>query len=307
MKPIYVKPGVVLLLLTGLGICSCGQQKEPRPVVNSPPAIQSVKIVPENPGGGSELSAIVESQDPDGDVISLRYLWIKNNEEIPLENSQVLKSGNFHKGDSIKVIVTPSDGKTDGSPVSTPPVRIADSPPVVREVWIEPRVAYANDHLEVHTKDFDADGDQVSCTFQWEKNGIAVWGEKTGVLEAGKFKKGDTLVAIAIPDDRETRGIPRRSEAIVIANGPPIIVSSPPATMERANYTYHVKANDPDNDPISFGLKSGPKGMKIDSKTGLIQWELKNEDKGTHPIEIEAADPEGAKSFQRFTLTIDYK
>ena len=47
--------------------------------------------------------------------------------------------------------------------------------------------------------------------------------------------------------------------------------------------------------------------MAIDRDKGLIRWEIRKEDKGTHSIEIEASDPEGAKSTQRFTLTVDFK
>jgi hypothetical protein len=68
-----------------------------------------------------------------------------------------------------------------------------------------------------------------------------------------------------------------------------------------------VKAEDPDNDPIIFALKTAPKGMDINKETGLIQWEVSKGDQGDHLIEIEATDPEGAKSLQRFTLSFEFK
>jgi len=46
--------------------------------------------------------------------------------------------------------------------------------------------------------------------------------------------------------------------------------------------------------------------MAIDKGTGLIQWEIKKEDKGVYPIEIEVSDSEGARSTQRYTLTVDF-
>jgi hypothetical protein len=54
-------------------------------------------------------------------------------------------------------------------------------------------------------------------------------------------------------------------------------------------------------------LKTAPKGMEIDKETGLIRWEIEKWDQGSHLIEIEATDPEGAKSFQRFTLSFEFK
>jgi hypothetical protein len=68
-----------------------------------------------------------------------------------------------------------------------------------------------------------------------------------------------------------------------------------------------VKANDPDNDSITFTLKSGPKGMGIDPKSGLLQWQIRQEDKGTHSIEIEVSDNEGAKSYQQYSLAIEVR
>jgi hypothetical protein len=68
-----------------------------------------------------------------------------------------------------------------------------------------------------------------------------------------------------------------------------------------------VKANDPDNDPVYFTLKSGPKGMEMDKTTGLIQWKIRKEDKGNHSVEIEVFDDAGVKSIQKYDFTLDVK
>ena len=39
-------------------------------------------------------------------------------------------------------------------------------------------------------------------------------------------------------------------------------------------YTYQVKATDPDEDKLTYSLKSAPAGMTIDPKTGAIQWNV---------------------------------
>jgi hypothetical protein len=54
-------------------------------------------------------------------------------------------------------------------------------------------------------------------------------------------------------------------------------------------------------------LKSGPKGMEMDKKTGLIRWEIRKEDRGNHSVEVEVSDDAGAKSIQRYTLMIDFR
>jgi hypothetical protein len=68
-----------------------------------------------------------------------------------------------------------------------------------------------------------------------------------------------------------------------------------------------VQAEDLDNDPLTFTLKSGPKGMEIDKDIGLLQWRIQREDKGKHIVEIEVSDDAGAKSLQRYTLAVDFR
>jgi hypothetical protein len=300
-----------LLFLLGM-MLSCNEQLEHQGTefqskTNPPPVITSITISPNQPNRESELSLSIQSHNPGGNPLTYRYQWIKNDKEIPGENKESLKSENFKKGDFIRVKVVPSDGEAVGEPFLSGPVKILNSPPVIQEVRIEPKMAYANDHLKVHVKSNDIDRDFIYYTYQWEKNGAVLTEEKGEVLERGRFKKGDSIAVTVTPNDGESQGISKKSEPITILNSPPIIVSSPPTSVEGNDYIYQVKAYDPDNEPISFALKSGPKGMEIDKDTGLIRWAIRSQDRGTHSIEIEASDKEGAKSFQRFVLNIEIR
>ncbi len=297
---------ILFLLLTHL---SCGKSEKAGPAIksNSPPEILSVTILPEAPTQKNDLGVIVQGKDPDEDPITYHYQWFQNDSEMIGENQPVLKSGTFRKGDRIQVKVTPSDGKVEGTSVLSAPVRILNSPPVVEEVRIEPKPAYVGNDLKAVVKGFDPDGDFVYYNFRWEKNGTELSEESKEILKQGNFQKGDSMTVTVTPDDREVTGAPKKSVKVVIANSPPMITSSPPESIKETKYVYQVKAEDPDHDPITFVLKKGPKGMTIDSQTGLIQWNIKKEDKGTHHIEIEALDQEGAKCLQRYVLTVDFK
>jgi hypothetical protein len=302
----------IVLLLTVLIVLphlSCEGQKtqSSRPKTNLPPVVLTATVLPEKAYRGTELTIAVQGKDPDGDSVSFQFQWIKNDTEMVGEKSNSLKGDRFNKGDLIRVRVTPSDGKAEGPPFLSSPVAILNAAPEIREVWIEPRRPGAGDNLKAYAKGFDPDGDFVYYNYRWEKNGEVLPEEKGAVLEQGRFKKGDSLAVIITPDDREIQGPPKKSELVLISNSPPIIHSSPPDTLKGTAYRYQVKANDPDQDPVTFILKSAPKGMVMDKGTGLIQWEVGKEDKGTYPIEIEATDNEGGKSVQRFTLTIDFK
>jgi len=297
---------LIVALFSFMVNLSCGTEEQ-KPKANSPPAVTSVNILPERPYIQAELSAVVQCQDPDNDPITNQYQWVKNGEKIVGENSYTLKNGKLKKGDLIQVRVTPSDGKVNGTPFLSAPVKVFNSPPAIQEVRIQPKVAYANDNLKVSVRSSDADGDTVDYTYQWEKNGEILSQDKNEVLERGQFKKGDSIIVTVTPDDRESIGKPKKSEPIKIANSPPIITSSPPNKTDGNIYTYQVTVNDPDNNPIIFTLKTAPKGMEIDKETGLIRWEIRRGDQGTPSIEIEASDSEGAKSFQKYTLSIQVR
>ncbi len=292
-----------------LASCETRRNAEPESKIDSNPAVTSVTILPENPHKGIELNSVVQGRSPTGSPITYKYQWIKNERVMIGENnpSLALKGDRFQKGDLIRVKVTATDGRLEGPPLVSAPVKIPNSTPVIQEAWIEPKVAYVYDSLKAQVKSSDADGDFVYFIYQWEKNGKVLPEERGQTLERGQFKKGDSIIVTVTPDDREIQGRPKKSASLVISNSPPIITSSPPISVSGTTYNYQVKVSDPDQDPITFTLKSGPKGMIIDKNTGLVQWEIKKEDKGNHSIEIEALDNEGAKSIQRFTLTVDIK
>ena len=303
----FVRSYVFFLALLSLVVnfsCENSDKDELKSKANSPPVINSVTISPNKPNKESELNVFIQSHAPEGDPVTYRYQWMRNDEEIPGGNTSTLKSENFKKGDMIRVKVIPNYGKEDGKPFLSDPVKILNSPPVIQEVRIEPKTACARDNLRVYVKGSDADGDSVNYSYQWEENGVILSEEKKEILERGRLKRGDSVAVTVTPDDRESVGMPKKSEPVSISNSAPIIVSSPPTSVEGTTYVYQVKANDLDDDPTSFTLKSGPKGMEIDKSTGSIRWEIRKEETGSHLIEIEASDSEGARSFQRFTLVV---
>ena len=295
------------LILSILLSCEGRKSSEQESKTNSPPAVTSVTIQPEKAYKGNELNLAIESNDPDRDLVTYRYQWIKNDQEILGENNISLKGDRFQKGDRIQVRVIPSDGKMEGPPFLSSQIRILNSPPVIQEVWIEPQSAFVSESLQANARSLDSDGDFVYYTFQWEKNAQVMPDETSQVLDRTRFKKRDSIAVSVIPDDRETEGARKRSVPVVVLNSPPTITSSPPTSVTGTTYQYQVAPFDADQDPIIFALKAGPKGMVLDQRTGLLRWEFRKEDKGTQPVEIEVADNEGAKSTQRFTLIIDFK
>ena len=306
----FFKNHVLLLVLLSFTInlsCENAGKDEFKSKANSPPVVTSARILPDKPTVESKLNVLIQSQDSDQDPVTHIYRWMKNSEEINGENTYALRNGNLKKGDFIQVNVIPSDGKANGETFVSPSVEILNSPPVIKGIRIEPKIAYVNDDLKAFVQGYDADGDSINYTYHWERNGVVLSEENTSILAANRFKKGDSIAVTVIPHDGMISGSPKKTEPITTANSPPVITSIPPTRTEGNIYTYQVKANDPDNDPVIFNLRTGPKGMNIDKETGIIRWEIREGDQRTQTIEIEASDSEGAKSFQRYTLSIEFK
>ncbi len=298
---------IFLLVLAGVNI-SCERQGTKNPSeTNLSPVVTSITVSPGQPTRMSELSLFIQTHNPGGNPLTYRYRWFRNDEEIPGETGSTLKCEKLKKGDAIRVRVVPSDGKVEGKPFLSDPVKIVNIPPVVEEVRVERKLADAGSELKAIVKGSDPDGDSILYSYKWENNGAVLSEGEAGALEANRFRKGDTITVTVTPTDGEASGKPRNSGTVMLGNNPPVIVSPPPTQLGGNIYTYQVKAEDPDNDPIIFALKTSPKGMTINKETGLIRWEVSKGDRGDHPIEIEAADPDGAKSLQRLTLTIEFR
>ena len=202
--------------------------------------------------------------------------------------------------------ITPSDSKLQGKQASSAPVRIRNSAPTVTAVSIDPELPRKNSTLKARIEASDPEGDTISFSYQWVKNGDELIGETSETLMDTTLKKGDKIVLRVSPYDMEGTGEEVTSQEIVILNSAPVITSSPKAQkMKSALYGYQVTAEDPDGDPITFSLSpSSPRGMTIDPRTGLIQWKVGRGDGGTHTIEIIAADDDEGRCTQKYSLTI---
>src|SRR3989337_1938443 len=219
-------------------------------------------------------------------------------QDIAGENTQRVMKERFKKGDVISVTVT-----VDGNTASASAV-IQNSLPEVKSVPFSPQRGHRGIDISVAPIGFDADGDAVDYHYQWVINGEEPVGENRQVLKGDRFKRGDAIFVKVTPFDEEGEGQIYKTRPIIIPDAPPKFTSYPPQGFKGNTYKYNVTAEDPDGDAITYFLASAPKGMTIDSSTGVIEWQIAPESAGAHKIEVAAQDEEGLRAFQRYTLTI---
>ncbi len=148
---------------------------DPVTIQNSPPRIRHLYLLPESPDATSMLTVDVDVYDADGDDVELSYKWLVNGEEIA-ENGAELK-GYFKKGDEVTVVVTPSDGESDGVPVRRT-VTIGNASPVVetslKEMEIKDNVFQARISAD------DPDGDPLSFAVEEGPEGLSI--DQSGLI-----------------------------------------------------------------------------------------------------------------------------
>ena len=299
----------LIVVMLAMGVFGCSQQ-EPRDegaTSRSPgdvaARIRSVSIEPANPTSNTSLTAEVLVRGETGSRIN--YQWLRNDVPIPGAIRQILPKDQFSRGDFVSVEVMVAQAGGDRDSVTSDAVIIGNTPPVVSWVGIGPAPPSSSATLEAAAKGSDLDNDQVSFSYEWTVNGEPVVGQEGPSLASNYFKRGDEVGVVAVPFDGTDWGPPGSSIKVTISNSPPIIKSTPPAELrEGTTYRYQVEAEDADGDPLIFSLQGKPpKGMVIDAKTGVVEWQVViPEEPVTYVYEVVVADPEGAKSIQKVTL-----
>jgi hypothetical protein len=158
--------------------------------------------------------------------------------------------------------------------------------------------------IKVKPQAVDADGDEVGFRFAWRLNGEQVDWQDGPVLAGDRLHKGDIVQLTVVPFDREDDGPPFTKLEFIVPNGPPAFVSQPPGSFRGFEYNYQVRAVDPDGDELIYSLEQGPAGMTLDGLTGQLNCSIDPGMSGEFPVKIAAADPDGLKAFQEFSLRV---
>jgi len=222
--------------------------------------------------------------------------WLLNGQQADTSIASQFNAAVAQKGDKIQARAI-----IQGNEILSNVVELKNALPEVTEVKMTPEVFRPGDTIGFDVVSSDMDGDEVTLSYEWTMNGKpAGSGKQIGV----PLKRGDRFTVKITPFDGQDYGRPyvmRRD----MGNMPPVIIEDKKFSFDGEFYTYQVMASDPDEDSLTFSLKSAPEGMSIDSKTGMITWTVPQDFKGKASITVSVTDGSGGEATQDLTLTIN--
>ncbi|MGE5690197.1 MAG: OmpL47-type beta-barrel domain-containing protein [Pseudomonadota bacterium] len=287
------------------GVASSGPSTSPAvTVANSAPTVTSVAIDQPSPRTNDLLTVSVASADADGDARTLAYQWRRNGADIAGATGPTLdlsQAGNGDRGDTIAVRVTADDGTVASSPATSAPVTVQNTAPSVTSVSIDQASPRTDDTLTLSATTADADGDAVTLTAQWRRNGADIAGATGSTLDLSQPGNGDRGDAIAVrvtADDGTGSSAPTTSAAVAIANSAPAVTSvaidqASPRTNDVLSVA--VSSTDADGDARTVTYQWRRNGVDLAGETGatLDLSQAANGDKGD-AISVRVAADDGS-------------
>jgi hypothetical protein len=171
-------------------------------VVNTPPTILRVTVVPATSSERAEFRAIPESLDRDGDSLTYAYRWSRNGRLMEAATGPSLPLDSLALGDQIAVEVVASDGESESPPVRGESAPLQNRPPRFTSQPAAP--GPADSEFRYRAVASDQDQDPLSYELVSGPSGMAVNpdGNVLWTMPAGAGRRGEYAVTIRAADSR---------------------------------------------------------------------------------------------------------
>ena len=254
-----------------------------------------VQFFPETPNSSDRIAVGVS-----GCRQSMHKDWFVNGELVGRDIAG-LGPEYFERNDRLRVELQ------CGDQLYSQEVVIGNSPPQIEGIDFAEGSISSGQPLKLVAQISDRDNDDVGVSYRWFLNGEELLDVVGDTLPAEYVQAGRSLVVIATPNDGTENGPDFRSAPLLLPNGSPRIVSTPPTALAADGYRYVVAATDPDKDPLTFRLEEAPEGMIIDPQNGAIFWAEALELTGEFQVGILVEDPAGNQAKQEYSISLSYK
>lgn len=248
-----------------------------------------IEIIPAAATRNDNLTAMSKSVD----LSQGRIVWMVNNIAGPEGFS--LKGSTLKRGDIVQAKAILHDRE-----IFSNKVQIRNAPPEITRLKLNSAISRPGDVFSVDASAMDPEGDQISFSYEWTKNGEP--SGKTREL-ASPLKRGDKITVKVTPYDGQDYGTPFVLER-KIDNMPPVFIDDKHYDFDGRLFSHTVRAVDADGDTLTYSLKSGPEGMTVNPRTGLVTWNVPLDFKGKAPFTVAVNDGKGAESTFVFDLDI---
>lgn len=281
--------------------------EEATPDPTTIPTILRGHVIPSLPNATSTLTVDLRAVDPMGKAVTIEYQWLLDDFPIHGATGARLSAAEFTRGDTISVEVTPiADGRI-GSVWKADPVEIQNSPPQVRRLGIEPSPATRREPLRAVADVEDPDGDTVTISYQWLRNGMPISDATGATLDPSHYGRRDLLaVEIVATDGYDSTPTLVSPEVDVLPAAPKFVSRVAKTDFKNGRFRYQARAVHPDGNEIEYTLSDdAPEGMRIDAESGLVEWHPEPSQTGTFAFQVIVEDPDGGRVAQPITLTIE--
>jgi hypothetical protein len=267
------------------------------------PEILSLHLDPATPVPGERIRAQARATNADGTRPSLSYEWTLRGRVLGQDKPSIMLPA-MRKGERVEVKVVARNGDHESAPAYAVGA-VPNRPPRIRDLRLRSRsVGDEGEEWIAELLADDPDGDTVELEYTWLLNDEP-HEVHDAVFPTDVLKRGDRLVLRVIASDGEDESPPAKSGVVTVANASPDILSEPPSLDGSDLYSYQLKASDPDGDRVlRWQLVEGPRGMKLDTQSGLITWRPTASQDGTHRIEVAVEDGQGGHATQIFDIAI---
>ena len=251
-------------------------------VTNQPP-VATVNLNTSSPMTNDTLTATATRSDPNGDQVTLTYVWSVNgtvvkttaNSNNLTDTLDLSQAGNGDEGQTVTVQVVPNDGTVNGTMVSAS-ATVLDSSPTAT-VKLNTSAPKTNDTLTATATTADADGDPVSLTYIWKVNGNVVktttnssnLTDTLDLSQTGNGDEGQTVTVQVTPNDGTMNGTTVSASATVVDTAPTATVSlSSSSPLTNDTLTATATKADADNDVVTLTYVWKVNGSVVKTTTG---------------------------------------